>query len=359
MIDALLGKKLDEQLARYRELTGKLSDPATIGSDSYAELLRVHGVLSKNMVPYETYLALEKEAAAHREAMTDPELRELAIDELKAAELRLEEISNDLVSRMSGENKDDSKNVILEIRAGTGGDEAALFAGDLYRMYARYAERRGWKTEEVSMAPGDHGGFKEIVVGIQGENVYRDLQWEGGGHRVQRVPETEAQGRIHTSAATVAVLPEVEEFEVDIRPDDLHIETCRSSGPGGQHANKTDSAVRMVHLPTGIMVHIADEKSQHKNRAKAMRILRSRVYESQQAKLDAERSSARRQQTGSGDRSERIRTYNWPQSRCTDHRLGRNFSLQSIIDGDLENLIEALVDWGKQQHLAAEETSSQ
>lgn len=355
MLENALRKKLDEQLAHFLELDARLSDPSVIGGDDYPELLREHGSLAKNMTPYRKYLALEVEEAENREALEDFELRELAHEEIRRISAEMEAIGEQLVQTMSGDNKDDSKNVMMEIRAGTGGDEAALFAGDLLRMYQRYAERRGWKVEDVTVSEGEHGGFREVCIGIQGENVYRDLKWEGGGHRVQRVPVTETQGRIHTSAATVAVLPEVAEFELDIKPDDLEIETCRSSGPGGQHANKTDSAVRMTHLPTGIMVFIADEKSQHKNRSKALRILRSRVYEQEKAKADAERADARRTQTGSGDRSERIRTYNWPQNRCTDHRLNQNFSLQSIVEGDLENLITALVDWGKQQALAMDD----
>jgi peptide chain release factor 1 len=255
---------------------------------------------------------------------------------------------------LSGDNKNDSKNVIMEIRAGAGGDEAALFAGDLFRMYSHYAEKRGWKIEEVSISTSEAGGYKEVVIGIQGENVFRDLKFEGGGHRVQRVPATESQGRIHTSAATVAVLPEAEEYEVDLNPNDLDIQICRSQGPGGQSVNTTDSAVRIIHNPTGIQVFIQDEKSQHKNKAKGLRILRSRIYEHFQSQIDAERADERRTQTGSGDRSQRVRTYNFPQNRCTDHRLGKNFSLDRVIEGDMEKLLNELVEWGKQQELASE-----
>jgi peptide chain release factor 1 len=355
MLDVKLREKLQEQVARFEELDQKLQDPDVISNDpSYTDYIREHGSLAKQISPFKDFLKLEEELAENKELLEDPELRELAHEEVKRIEPEIETLVHELTEMLSGDNKNDSKNVIMEIRAGAGGDEAALFAGDLFRMYSHYAEKRGWKIEEVSISTSEAGGYKEVVIGIQGENVFRDLKFEGGGHRVQRVPATESQGRIHTSAATVAVLPEAEEYEVDLNPNDLDIQICRSQGPGGQSVNTTDSAVRIIHNPTGIQVFIQDEKSQHKNKAKGLRILRSRIYEHFQSQIDAERADERRTQTGSGDRSQRVRTYNFPQNRCTDHRLGKNFSLDRVIEGDMEKLLNELVEWGKQQELASE-----
>ncbi len=355
MLDSNFKTKLDERLARFEELEKKLQDP-TVGSDPrIGDYMREHGALAKSMTPYREYLRTEQELADNREIAEDPsqdrELRELAQEEIPELESRLEDMAHELIEMMIGKSADDSKNVIMEIRAGTGGEEAALFAGDLFRMYRAYAEAKTWKLEVMHMSPSDKGGFKEIIFGLQGENVFRDLQLEGGGHRVQRVPETESQGRIHTSAATVAVLPEAEEYEVEIRQEDLKIDIQASGGPGGQSVNTTNSSVRITHLPTGIMVFMQEEKSQHKNKAKAMRVLRSRLYEKKKREEDEKRSAQRRGQTGSGDRSERIRTYNFPQNRCTDHRLGKNFALNDIIEGKLEKLIQALVEYARQKEI--------
>ncbi len=353
MLEDSLRERLQQQEARYAELDRLVADPQVIADDpQYTDYLREHGALAKALAPYRRLVALETELAEHREALEDADLRALAEEEIARITPEIETLTESIRDAFSPDRKDENKNVILEIRAGTGGDEAALFAGDLLRMYERYAGPRGWTWETVSFHPGEAGGVKEAIISVQGENVYRDLRWEGGGHRVQRVPETESQGRIHTSAATVAVLPEAEAYEVELKDEDLDIKVMRSQGPGGQSVNTTDSAVHIVHLPTGIQVHMQDEKSQLKNKAKALRILRSRVYDHYQAELDAEREASRRSQTGSGDRSQRVRTYNFPQNRCTDHRLGKNFSLDRIIDGDLDPLLEALFAWGRAQDLA-------
>jgi peptide chain release factor 1 len=274
----------------------------------------------------------------------------------KAEETELTERADRLAVEIKGlfisEEPDAQKNVIMEIRAGTGGEEAGLFAGDLFRMYARYAEARGWKCEVMDSRPSDLGGFKEIIFSIEGPGVYQRLRYESGAHRVQRVPVTEASGRIHTSAATVAVLPEAEEVDIQIGPGDLRIETFRSSGPGGQHVNKTSSGVRIIHEPTGTVVECQDERSQHKNRARAMRILRSRLYEAQREKLQNERAQARRSQIGSGDRSEKIRTYNFSDNRVTDHRINLSVhDLKNILEGHLEKIVEPLMAFDREERL--------
>lgn len=355
MLDLKVQEKLNERLARFKELDAKLADPA-IGSDpSIGDIMRERGSLAKPMDLYQNYLMISKELADNREIATDTaqdkELRELAEMEIPELETKTSTLEEDLVEMLLGQSADNNRNAILEIRAGTGGEEAALFAGDLFRMYRNYADTHGWKFDIMSMSESERGGFKEIIVSVEGENAYRDLRMEGGGHRVQRVPETETQGRVHTSAATVAVMPEAEEYEVEIKPEDLKIDIQCSGGPGGQSVNTTQSSVRMTHIPTGIMVFMQEEKSQHKNKAKALRVLRSRIYEIKQAEEDAKRAAERRGQTGSGDRSERIRTYNFPQDRCTDHRLGKNFPLADIIEGKLDKLIAELVEYAKQQDL--------
>jgi peptide chain release factor 1 len=274
---------------------------------------------------------------------TDAEMRELAELDLPDVEQRIEALQKEIQVLLLPKDAADQKNAILEIRAGTGGDEAALFAGDLYRMYERYASSRGWKVELVSASEGDVGGFKEIIASVSGKGVFAHMKFESGVHRVQRVPETEAGGRIHTSAATVAVLPEAEEVDIDIRNEDIRIDTMRASGAGGQHVNTTDSAVRITHLPTGIMV-VSAEKSQHQNRARAMQILRARLYDMEREKAAGERSEARRLQVGSGDRSERIRTYNFPQGRVTDHRINLTlYKLDRVMMGELDEFIDALI----------------
>jgi len=274
---------------------------------------------------------------------TDSEMKALAEEELPAIEKRIESLQKDMQILLLPKDAADERSAILEIRAGTGGDEAALFAGDLFRMYERYAAARGWKVELVSASEGDAGGYKEVIATISGRGVFAHLKFESGVHRVQRVPATEAQGRIHTSAATVAVLPEAEEVDIDIRAEDIRIDTMRASGAGGQHVNTTDSAVRITHLPTGIMV-VSAEKSQHQNRARAMQILRARLYDLERTRLADERSESRRLQVGSGDRSERIRTYNFPQGRVTDHRINLTlYKLDRVMEGEIDEIVDALI----------------
>jgi len=274
---------------------------------------------------------------------TDSEMKALAEEELPAIEERIESLQKDMQILLLPKDAADERSAILEIRAGTGGDEAALFAGDLFRMYERYAAARGWKVELVSASEGDAGGYKEVIATISGRGVFAHLKFESGVHRVQRVPATEAQGRIHTSAATVAVLPEAEEVDIDIRAEDIRIDTMRASGAGGQHVNTTDSAVRITHLPTGIMV-VSAEKSQHQNRARAMQILRARLYDMERNRLADERSESRRLQVGSGDRSERIRTYNFPQGRVTDHRINLTlYKLDRVMEGEIDEIVDALI----------------
>jgi peptide chain release factor 1 len=283
---------------------------------------------------------------------TDADSKAYAQAELAELERQLAAIQTDLEDLATAGDSISRGGLILEIRAGTGGDEAGLFAGDLYEMYKRYADERGWKWEVLDAHPSEKGGYKEVIVSVTGEGAFHELQFESGGHRVQRVPETEAQGRIHTSAATVAVLPEAEDVEIDIRPEDLLIETMRSQGPGGQKVNKTESAVRITHLPTGIVVKCQDEKSQHKNRARAMKVLRSRILEGQQQAAAAQRASTRRTLIGTGDRSQRIRTYNFPQGRVTDHRINLTlYKLDQVMQGKLDELIQALLEFDRQERL--------
>ena len=285
---------------------------------------------------------------------TDGDMRALAEADLPGVEDRIESLRHDIQLLLLPKDAADQKNAILEIRAGTGGDEAALFAGDLFRMYERYAANQGWRMEVVSASDGDAGGFKEIIASVSGKGVFAKLKFESGVHRVQRVPATEASGRIHTSAATVAVLPEAEEVDIDIRPEDIRIDTMRASGSGGQHVNTTDSAVRITHLPTGIMV-VQAEKSQHQNRARAMQILRARLFDMERSRADEERSSSRKLQVGSGDRSERIRTYNFPQGRLTDHRINLTlYKLDRVMMGELDEVIGALIADHQSKLLAAE-----
>jgi len=298
----------------------------------------------------DVFLKLQDTATESRamlsDSSTDPELREMAAAELADAEAKLPEAEKAVKIALLPPDPADSKNVIMEIRAGTGGDEAALFAGDLFRMYSRYAESAGFKLSVMDVSPSETGGFKEIVFSVEGEQVYKKLKYESGTHRVQRVPATETQGRIHTSAATVAVLAEAEEVDIEIKNEDLKIDTYRSSGAGGQHVNTTDSAIRITHIPTGVVVQCQDERSQHKNRAKAMRILRSKLFEAQQQQIEAEQSAARRSQIGSGDRSEKIRTYNYPQNRLTDHRINLTlYKLDRVMEGDLDDVFNALYEY--------------
>lgn len=352
-------EQLDGKLKRYEELERQLADPAVVGDrERYNTLAKEHGALGKLATRYRRFKELETQVADAEQLKTDIDLREMAEEELTRLRPQLDQTKEGIIDLLLAGPEADRPSLIMEIRAGTGGDEATLFARDLYEMYRRYAETRGWKIEVLDFNVSEHRGYKEISFSIAGEDAYRELQFESGGHRVQRVPETEAQGRIHTSAATVAVLAEPEEVEVVIRPEDVEMEATRSSGPGGQHVNKTSSAVRLTHLPSGMVVFCQEERSQHKNRAKAMRLLRSRLFEQMQREQRAERDQLRRSLIGSGDRSERIRTYNFPQNRCTDHRIGQSFNLEPIMAGDLRKLIAALLAYDREQRLGGAEARS-
>lgn len=343
-----LEDKLDEVVEKYKKLNKKISDPEVMNdSQKYQKLLQEHAGLKKVVEKYEEYRDLQQQIEEAREILEmgeDGELAELAEEEIQEARPRLEELQEELPKLLIPKDPDDKKNVIVEIRAGTGGDEAALFARDLYRMYTRYSENRGWQVQTMSSSPSEVGGFKEIIFNVEGKNAFRYLKYESGVHRVQRVPSTESSGRIHTSTATVAVLPEAEEVEVDIDSNDLRIDFYRSSGPGGQSVNTTDSAVRITHEPTGLVVSCQDEKSQHKNKDRAMKILRARLKEKLEQEQQEERSEARKSQVGSGDRSEKIRTYNFPQGRVSDHRINlTEHKLEKILDGELDLMIEPLI----------------
>lgn len=332
---------------RYEELSEKLYDPQSAADPAvFAALMKESRELEPLVAVYREYKQCMEAVKGARELLesSDKELRELAQQELRENTARAEELSEEIKILLLPKDPNDEKNVIMEIRGGTGGEEAALFAYDLYRMYTAYAEGRGWRTEIVSLNETELGGFKEVSFLIDGDGAYSRLKYESGAHRVQRVPETETQGRIHTSAATVAVLPEAEEVEIDIDPKDLQIDTFRSSGAGGQHINKTSSAIRITHLPTGMVVECQDERSQYKNKDKAMKVLRARLLSKEQEKQSSQVAQERRLQVGSGDRSERIRTYNFPQSRVTDHRIGLTlYKLEEVLAGGLDELIDALI----------------
>ncbi len=342
-----LERKLDAVEARYEELGRLMSDPEVNANPRrFQECARESASLEEVVGLYREFRKVSSDLAGAREMLreSDPEIREMAQADVESLSARIEDLEFRLKIALLPKDPNDSKDVILEIRAGTGGEEAGLFAADLFRMYTRYAERRGWRMEILSASETGLGGYKEIVCGLSGRDVYSRMKFESGVHRVQRVPATEAQGRIHTSAVTVAVLPEAEEVDVQIADKDLRIDVFRSSGPGGQSVNTTDSAVRITHLPTGISVSCQDEKSQLKNKIKAMKVLRSRLLDAAQAAQAAEISEARRAMVGSGDRSAKIRTYNFPQSRITDHRIGLTiYNLQSVIDGGLDELLDPLI----------------
>jgi len=352
----ILVHRARELLERRQELTRAMADPEVLGdSERLAQMAREHSDLGPAVDAGRTYLKLLDQLRQARElAAGDDELAELAASEAEDLAAKIEALEGRLRWLMVRKDPLDDRPAVLEIRAGTGGDEAALFAGDLHRMYARYASGQGWVIEPVSFSEGSAGGFKEVIFVVRGKNVYGRLRYESGVHRVQRVPETESGGRIHTSAATVAVLPEAEEVDVEIEPGDLKVDVFRSSGPGGQSVNTTDSAVRITHLPTGLVVTCQDEKSQHKNKARALRVLRSRLLDRKIAEQEAVRARQRRAQVGTGDRSAKIRTYNFPQSRVTDHRIGyTTHDLQGVLDGDLDELIEALRVAGLEERLEA------
>ena len=339
-------EKLEDTEINFNKLSDELATPEVAADpEKFARLMREHKRLTpiiEKYREYKKYTSQQKEAEELLNS-SDSDLYELAEMELADAKEKLPEIEKELQILLLPHDPNDEKNVILEIRGGAGGEEAALFAYVLYRMYTMYAARVGWKTEIISCNETELGGFKEVTFMIEGDGAYSRLKFESGVHRVQRVPETEAQGRIHTSTATVAVLPEVEEVEVEINQSDLIIETCKSSGAGGQHVNKTESAIRLIHKPTGIIIECQDERSQFKNRDKAMKLLRTKLYDMKQAEQDAKIASERRSQVGTGDRSERIRTYNYPQSRVTDHRIGLTMhSLEAFLDGDLDEMLDAL-----------------
>lgn len=340
-------EKLKQLDNKYNEIQQRMESGEIFADPSaYTKCAKELKELEPIVQCHREYCACGKQMRDAQELMSDPEFKELAQEEYSEAKQKLGELEEKLKILLLPKDPNDSRNVIMEIRGGVGGEESSLFAYDLFRMYSMYAERKGWKIDVVNLNETELGGIKEISFVVEGDGAYSRLKFEAGGHRVQRVPETESGGRIHTSAATVAVLPEAEEVEFEINPNDLQIDTYRSSGAGGQHVNKTESAIRITHLPTGVVVECQDERSQYKNKDRAMKILRSKLYEAEQAKQQAAIAAERKSQVGSGDRSDRVRTYNFPQNRVTDHRLTgdvRNFNIASVINGDLDPIIDALV----------------
>jgi peptide chain release factor 1 len=348
--------KLEGEQGRFRALEEQMNAPETASRPArMVELAKEHGKLGRQLEKYRAFQAAQK-AYEETEALAkgdDADMRDLAHAELPTLLAQRDAALEQIVSAFLSAEEMAVESMILEVRAGTGGDEAGLFAGDLIEMYRRFCESKRWKWEVLDFSPGDVGGLREAVVNIKGEGAYRALAFEGGGHRVQRVPVTETQGRIHTSAATVAVLPEADESAIEINPADVREDVSRAGGPGGQGVNKIESAVQLTHLPTNIVVRMREERSQHKNREKAWRLLRTRVFEHFDSKRRAERAGMRKAMIGSGDRSERIRTYNFPQNRCTDHRINENFPLEKVIAGDMTELLEALQAFDRQERLAA------
>lgn len=354
-----MNRRLDDILHRRQELAEMLADPEITSNNSrYTEISREFAEVDPVANEIVALQQIEQQIRDNEELLADadcdPELRELAEMELPELKGKLQESSGRLHILLLPKDPNDNRNVILEVRAGTGGDEAALFAADLFRMYSRYAERVGFKVSVLSATETDIGGYKEIVAQISGQDVFSRFKFESGVHRVQRVPTTETQGRIHTSACTVAILPEAEEVDIHIRPEDLRIDVYRASGAGGQHVNKTESAVRITHIPSGIVVQCQDQSSQHKNKAQAMKVLQARLFDKEQSEADSERAEARRGMVGSGDRSERIRTYNFPQGRITDHRINLTlYKLEQILNGEMDELLDALITQHQADLLAA------
>ncbi|MGH8781843.1 peptide chain release factor 1 [Paraburkholderia sp.] len=349
-------RKLDQLTIRLAELNDLLSrEDITANLDQYRKLTREHAELGPVVEQYAHWRQAAGDATTAQELLADPSMRDFAEEEIRAARERMEQLAGELQKMLLPKDPNDDRNIFVEIRAGTGGDESALFAGDLLRMYLRYAERNRWQVEMMSASESDLGGYKEVIVRIAGEAAYSKLKFESGGHRVQRVPATETQGRIHTSACTVAVMPEADEIgEVEINPADLRIDTFRASGAGGQHINKTDSAVRVTHIPTGIVVECQDDRSQHKNKDRALKVLAARIKDRQYQEQHAKEAATRKSLVGSGDRSERIRTYNFPQGRLTDHRINLTlYRLDALMDGDLDELIAALVSEHQAELLAS------
>ena len=349
--------KLDALCERFEEIAALMADPDVQNDQNqFRALGQEYAQLEPVISCFRQYQTVQQDLHAAQAMLEDddPDMREMAREENKLNQQRLDELDRQLQLLLLPQDPNDGRNAFLEIRAGTGGAEAAIFSGDLYRMYLRFAEKKGWSMEPVSESPGEHGGYKEIIARVSGQDVYSQLKFESGAHRVQRVPDTEAQGRVHTSACTVAIMPEAEELDdIDINPADLRVDTFRASGAGGQHVNKTDSAVRLTHLPTGIVVECQDERSQHKNRARAMSLLQSRILAEQQSRQDSEMAESRKLQVGSGDRSERIRTYNFPQGRLTDHRINLTlYKLDEILQGRLDYVIDPLIQEHQADQLA-------
>jgi peptide chain release factor 1 len=348
--------RLTQLVNRLSELDARLADPGVTNDIKiYRALTKEHAELSPLVARYHELTQAQQDLATAQELASDPDMKDFAQEEVAAAQARIAQAEADIQRMLLPKDPNDDKNLFLEIRAGTGGDESALFAGDLLRMYTRYAERRRWKVELISESASDLGGYKEVIVRIEGAGAYAALKFESGGHRVQRVPETEAQGRVHTSACTVAVMPEADDVgDVEIRPEDLRIDVFRASGAGGQHVNKTESAVRIVHLPTGIIAECQDDRSQHRNKDKAMQVLRARIKAKLESEAAAKEAAHRKGLVGSGDRSDRIRTYNFPQGRMTDHRINLTlYKLDFIMDGDLTELVEGLAQAHQAEQLAA------